>query len=154
DAAAQLVLALGGADDPARRERLLAEQEADEELSRRMLALRLELARAWLPADAPLLRQALRPGESQEAAAARLVRETRVDEPEYRRALLDAGAALDTLADPMVRLAAGMIDAYRAVFPAWQELAAAEDVQRGRLARALFAVYGTALPPDATFTLR
>src|SRR5690606_4766437 len=32
DAAAQLVLALGGADDPARRERLLAEQEADEEL--------------------------------------------------------------------------------------------------------------------------
>src|SRR5690606_27336434 len=64
------------------------------------------------------------------------------------------GAALDTLADPMVRLAAGMIDSYRAVFPAWQELAAAEDVQRGRLARALFAVYGTALPPDATFTLR
>src|SRR5690606_23845080 len=43
---------------------------------------------------------------------------------------------------------------YQELLPRWQELNAAQTVQQERLANALFAVYGTSLPPDATFTLR
>jgi len=36
----------------------------------------------------------------------------------------------------------------------YQRLIAAEEVRTGQLARAMFEVYGTSIPPDATFTLR
>jgi hypothetical protein len=47
-----------------------------------------------------------------------------------------------------------MVDTYDRLEPRRAELNAEEAVQSERLAKALFAVYGTDLPPDATFTLR
>ena len=121
----------------------------------RVLQIRLGLAQRWLPEEAPFRRDAFRGDESASEAARRLVRETRVDERAFRRGLLDAGAAaLDTVSDPLLRLAAGMYDRHRRLQPRWERTTASESVQESRLAEALFAVFGTDLPPDATFTLR
>jgi hypothetical protein len=54
----------------------------------------------------------------------------------------------------MIRLVRQMLDTYGRLEPRREELNAEEAVQNERLAQALFAVYGTQLPPDATFTLR
>ena len=45
-------------------------------------------------------------------------------------------------------------ESFEAISGRMEELEAAETVQEERLARALFAVKGTSIPPDATFTLR
>lgn len=121
----------------------------------RLLSIRLRLADAWLPEGASLRRQAFRGDESPEEAARRLVEGTRVADASFRTSLMEAGpAALDTVSDPLVRLAAGMDRRFGELDARWQRLTAAESVQEERLAEALFAVFGTDLPPDATFTLR
>ncbi len=123
--------------------------------SARILALRLDIARQFLPADDPFIREAFRPGETPAQAARRLTSETRIADPAFRQELLEGGApAVAASTDPMVRLARQMEDAFARLRPQWDEVLAAERVQSARLGRALFAAYGTQLPPDATFTLR
>ncbi|HEX7090377.1 MAG TPA: S46 family peptidase [Longimicrobiales bacterium] len=127
----------------------------DPEQSARVLALRLDIARQFLPPDDPFIREAFRPGETPEQAARRLTRETRIADAAFRQELLAGGApAVAAATDPMVRLARQMEDAFARLEPQWSETLAAEQVQRARLGRALFAAYGTQVPPDATFTLR
>ncbi|MBI4409232.1 MAG: S46 family peptidase [Gemmatimonadetes bacterium] len=120
-----------------------------------LLEAQLQLAREFLPPDAPMVREAFHAGESAADAAHRLVTETRVDEVDSRRALMRAGpAALDTASDLLVRLARVMDGAFREAERRLNDLEARQSVQDERLAQALFAVFGTQLPPDATFTLR
>ncbi len=137
-------------------EQLLRSQTpANPEVSARLLAIRLDLARRWLPADDPFLRLAFQPNETPEVAAERLISTTQVGNPAYRATLMQAGdAALRSAADPLLRLVRQMLETYSRLEPRREELNAEEAVQNERLARALFAVYGTELPPDATFTLR
>ena len=119
------------------------------------LELQLSVAELWLAPDHPLRALLLQPGEDAEAAARRLARTSRVLDVAFRRELIAAGAAsLATTTDPLVRAVVAMDSAYAATLPAWEALIEEETVQKGRLAQALFAVYGTDLPPDATFTLR
>jgi len=124
-------------------------------VSKRLLTIRLELARRWLRPDDPFLRLAFQPNETPEAAADRLISTTRVGDPGYRTALMQGGVpALNSADDPLLRLVREMVATYDRLQPRLAELNAAEAVQNERLAHALFAVYGTQLPPDATFTLR
>jgi hypothetical protein len=63
-------------------------------------------------------------------------------------------AALEASNDPLVRYAL-LAEPIRAeLYDEWQKLVAEETAQNRRLAGALFAVRGTMVPPDATFTLR
>jgi hypothetical protein len=125
------------------------------EVSAHLLAIRLDLARRWLPPDDPFLRLAFQANETPQQAAERLVRSTRIGDPAFRVALMEGGKrALQSSDDPMVRLVREMVTTYGRLEPRFRELNAEEAVQNERLARALFAVYGTQLPPDATFTLR
>ncbi|HEX6938185.1 MAG TPA: S46 family peptidase [Longimicrobiales bacterium] len=127
----------------------------DPEVGARTLAIRLDLARRWLPPDDPFIRLAFRPGENPRQAAERLVRSTRIADVQFREALIQGGtAAVEASDDPMVRLGVHMDDALRTLQPRWDALTAREAAQQERLAHALFATYGTRLPPDATFTLR
>ena len=136
-------------------ERMLTGQPLDAARARALLEAHLTMAQAWLPPGHTLLATLLRPGETPAQAAQRLAAESKVTDPAVRQALLTGGIpALQASADPVVRLALTLDSSYRALQPQWQELLAEETVQNQRLARALFAVYGTQLPPDATFTLR
>ena len=120
-----------------------------------MLELQIALAQDYLPAGHPLRDALARPGETPEAAARRLARESRILDVAFRQALIEGGRTVaDTVSDPAFRVARMMDSIYHAVQPQYRALTAEETVQRERLASALFAVYGTRLPPDATFTLR
>ncbi len=125
------------------------------ELARMLLQLRLEVADRWLEPDDPFRAVAFKAGESPEEAATRMLSETEILDPGRRSALMAEGpSALATSEDPLIRLAARMVDAHAELEPRWEEIQAAETVQEERLARAMFAAFGTDLPPDATFTLR
>lgn len=127
----------------------------DDEIAVKFLALHLQVARRWLAQDDPLLRNVLRPGEPAVDAARRLVNESRVLDPAFRTELLASGiAGLQSSTDPLVQFALAAEDVHQRLNEEWQEVRAEEDVQSARLAEALFAVHGTTLPPDATFTLR
>jgi hypothetical protein len=127
----------------------------DDALGAKLLAIQLGIATRFLSREDPLVRDLLRPGESADEAASRLVRESRVLDPVFRSELLAGGsAAAQASTDPLIRFALVAEDAYPRLMKEWQETVAEEDVQNARLAEALFAVYGTGQPPDATFTLR
>jgi len=119
-----------------------------------MLSGRLTLAQEWLPEDAAL-RKAVRAGETPEAAASRLIQSSRVGDAAFRDSLISGGTqAVQTSTDPLIQLALAMQAEQQSVLGTWQSANASEEVQNERFAAALFAVYGTDLPPDATFTLR
>ena len=124
-------------------------------IAERLLALQIAMAQRWLEPNDALLRQLLQTGETPDQAAARLTKTSRVLDAGYRSGLMKAGAAaLDTVSDPLIRLARAMAPINKELTERWPQIQAAERVQEERLAKALFAVYGTSLPPDATFTLR
>src|SRR5690606_42094341 len=76
----------------------------DPEVGARLLAIRLDLARRWLPPDDPFIRLAFQDGETPLQAAQRLVRTTRVADVQFRESLIQGGnAALDASDDPMIR---------------------------------------------------
>jgi hypothetical protein len=127
----------------------------DAEEERALMVARLEFARQWLAIDDPIVRAALLPGESPEAAVDRLVRDTRLGDPSFRQQVLAGGVGvLEGTTDPLLRLGDAMERAYQEARIRTEQLTAEESAQQQRLAAALFAVYGTLLPPDATFTLR
>jgi hypothetical protein len=145
-----------GAEDLATMEQeLLGPSPANPEIATRLLAVRLRLARNFLPADDPFVVAAFRPGETPEAAARRIVGATRIMDPAFRRELVEGGVdAVDAESDLGLRLARIMEETHPALVATLEELTAAETTQEERLAGALFAVKGTRIPPDATMTLR
>jgi hypothetical protein len=129
--------------------------EPDPTLAIPLLAARLDLAQRYLPDGDPVFGPAIRSGENPRDAADRLAAESRILDADFRIALLDGGtAALDASTDPVIALARRMESQHRDVLRRWQQVGADQTVQTQRLAEALFAVFGTQTPPDATFTLR
>src|SRR5690606_12331450 len=109
----------------------------------------------WLGPDAPLVRQLLAT-ESPDALAARLVRGSELADPAVRLALWNGGqAAIDASRDPFILLARSL-DAEARALRQWHEseIEAVVEAAHEQIARARFAVYGTSVYPDATFTLR
>ena len=120
-----------------------------------MTARRLQLLQPYVSTNDPIMGQLLHPGEAPQAAARRLIASSHVLEPAFRQQLLAGGvAAVNASTDPLIRLARDMESASATLEPRWNRLQADESAQQARLARALFAVYGTTVAPDATFTLR
>lgn len=139
---------------PQFRQSLLA-PVPNEALALASLEAHFTLALQWLPPAHPLRAALVPPGSTPAEAARRLARESRILDPAFRTQLLAGGAAAEqSTQDAAVKLALLLDSTQRSLAPSYQALLAEEAVQNGRLARALFAVYGTALPPDATSTLR
>ncbi|HKC80293.1 MAG TPA: S46 family peptidase [Gemmatimonadaceae bacterium] len=126
----------------------------DTAFERLAIAAQLRAAQGGLAANDPFLRLALA-GRTPEAAAAALVRGTRVGDPAFRTSLLQGGAAAVTAStDPMIALARDIDPLNRSVTARANTLNAIIATNSEKIGQALFAGYGTALPPDATFTLR
>ncbi len=125
------------------------------ELERLTLAFSLERMREWLGPDHPVVRRLLAT-ESPDELAARLVAGSVLAEPAARMQLWSGGqAAIDASTDPFIELAKSLDGEARALRK-WheEEIEAVVEVAHEQIARARFAVYGTSVYPDATFTLR
>ncbi|HEU5210961.1 MAG TPA: S46 family peptidase [Longimicrobiales bacterium] len=134
---------------------LNAPSQVDPRIASALLELYLELAWEWLPAGDPLRAALFDAGEDPTAAARRITAASRVLDQAYRRQVMDGGAAaLANTTDPLLRFAAAAGPLFPELTAELEQLNADEAVQEERLAKALFAVYGADLPPDATFTLR
>ena len=118
-------------------------------------AFSLDKMRETLGPDDEVVRRLLSK-DSPESLAARLIAESKLADPAVRKALWDGGAAaIDASTDPMIVLARSVDPDARALRKVYEdEVQAAVVAGQEKLAKARFAVFGTNVYPDATFTLR
>ncbi|HMA19702.1 MAG TPA: S46 family peptidase, partial [Gemmatimonadaceae bacterium] len=136
------------------RTALLSAQPVDTAYERIAIASQLAAAKSELPADDPFLAATLN-GRTPEQAAAALVSGTRVGDVAFRRSLVDgSAAAVASSTDPLIVAARAIDTMNREVQSRADRLNAIIAANNAKIGQALFSVYGTALPPDATFTLR
>lgn len=115
----------------------------------------LSKAREYLGADDPDTKLLLGK-ESPEGLAKRLVTETRLADPAFRKALWNGGkAAIDASRDPLIVYARRLDMRQRQLQQAYNEqYDAPVTAAQAKLSQARFAAYGSSVYPDATFTLR
>jgi len=113
------------------------------------------MIRRDLGADDAFVRKMLG-NESPEQLAHRLVTDTKLDDPKVREALYSGGkAAIDASTDPLIRFATLIDPDLRAVRKDVEtRITAPTRAAAEKIAKARFAVYGTSVDPDATFTAR
>jgi|GEM_PF-11422 len=135
-----------------RRAALAATEERPEALEVAMIQAKMEDLVHYLGSDDPVVRQVLQ-GRTPAEAARALYDGTRLVTNEGAERMLGAGN-VTTSNDPAIAFA-------RAIYPRFsdfQQRSGALDAQLGELsrdlARARFAIFGTDIPPDATFSLR
>jgi peptidase S46-like protein len=136
------------------RNQLLAAQPVDTLIERLNITAWLAAARQDLAPNDPLL-AAFLAGRTPEQAATALVKSTQLGDPAVRRQLLEGGVqAIAASNDPLIvavrKLEPTALDISRRV----ARLNAVISANAEKVGQAQFAVYGKALPPDATFTLR
>jgi hypothetical protein len=135
--------------------RLLAERPIYRAFDQLVVEWWLSKTREWLTADDPRVR-ALLGKESPEALAARIIRQTKLDDVAVRRALWQGGlAAVQASTDPLIQYVLSIQSPTRAIRREWEEtVQGPTDRASERLADARFAVYRDTVYPDATGTLR
>jgi hypothetical protein len=107
-----------------------------------------------MPATDPLLGAVLA-GRTPEAAAREMVTSSQIVSPEQRQALIQGGeAAVKASTDPFIRLARMIDPVERQITKQVTDLNNRESQAAERVARALLAVFGNTVSPDATFSLR
>lgn len=118
------------------------------------LAWSLTKMREWLGADDPLVRKVLGK-ETPEGLAARLVDDTMLKDPAVRRALWDKPETVAQSDDVFIQLVMSIDDDARAIRRRYDtEVEGIEQRAGQAIAEARFAMTGTSVYPDATFTLR
>lgn len=115
----------------------------------------LASVRRDLGADDPFVHKLLG-NESPAQLAGRLVNGTHLDDAKVREELYNGGqAAIAASSDPLIKFAASVDPDLRAVRKEYEtRVEAPTRAASERIAKARFAVYGTSVDPDATFTLR
>lgn len=140
---------------PATSRNLLSDQPAEAPLMQLQIEFWLTKLREHLTADDPLVKQILG-RESPEALAARLVAGTKIADPAERKRLWDGGAAAIAASNDPLIVFVRNFDAQGRALRARFESEVDGPISRGqeRIAKARFRVYGNAIYPDATGTLR
>ncbi len=105
--------------------------------------------------DDPFVKTVL-DGQQPDALAKSILTGTRLDDPAYRKKLLEnKGKAVAKCDDPMIALARRIDPVLRETRKAYRDhVEAVEEAALTKVAKAGFAVYGTDTYPDATGTLR
>jgi hypothetical protein len=124
-------------------------------LEQALLADSLQESLEELGSNDPFIKASLA-GKSPSDAAAALIGGTKLDELAVRKALIDGGpAAINASNDPLIVLGRAIDPAVRALKKALdRDVTSVASAAREKVGRARFAVYGTSVYPDATFTLR
>jgi hypothetical protein len=125
------------------------------ELEQLTLSYSLERMREWLGPDHPVVRRLLA-AESPDSLAAKLIAGSQLADPAARLALWNGGRrAVDASSDTMIELARSIDAEARALRKRYEdEVEAPVEVAAEQIAAARFAMLGTSVYPDATFTLR
>ena len=122
------------------------------------LAAHLAEAQAGLGNDDPYVKAALTgPGgttRSPKEAAAYLIKNTKLADPAFVSELATRPGAIGSSTDPLLALAKIGFPRYLKAARQARDISQNQEVLRSQLGRMLYAVYGTAVPPDATFSLR
>jgi hypothetical protein len=137
------------------KQELFSEAPIYEDLETLKLADSLSMFVEVAGADNPLVQKVLA-GKSSEERAAELVRGTKLREVSVRKRLAEGGLkASESSQDPMIRLALLVDGPARQVRKTYEEKVD-EPLRQAyaKIADARFALYGTSIYPDATFTLR
>jgi hypothetical protein len=137
------------------RQRLSAPVPVYKDLEELKLAYAFTMIRRDLGTDDPFVRKLLGT-ESPEQLAHRLVSGTQLYDPQVRVHLYDGGeAAIAASTDPLIRLAVSLDPDLRAVRKEYEaQVDAPTRAAADKIAAVRFAVYGTRIDPDATFTAR
>ena len=125
------------------------------EMEEALLVAWFEEARQTLGNSDPFIKAALGDADAKEVIA-RAVRETKLNDAEVRKALLEGPAdAIATSTDPMIMLARRIEPVVRELRN-WNEknIRNVEATNGTKIAEARFAVYGKTMPPDANSQLR
>jgi hypothetical protein len=140
---------------PLLKAQLLAPAPVYPDLETLRLTYSLEKMVEFLGIDDPAVRLALG-RDSPRTLATRLVRETKLGDPAFRQQLWDGGrAAVEKSGDPLIALALRLQPEADRVRKRYEdEVEATLLASEEKIARARFAVRGTSVYPDATFTLR
>ena len=133
---------------------LVRDRPIDVPYEKLSIAAQLRAAQQELPPTDPFIRVALA-GRTPEAAAEALVSGTHMGDAAFRRSLVEGGAAAVAASnDPLIVLARAIDPLNRTVAARSDSLNAIIATNTEKIGQALFSIYGTSLPPDATFTLR
>jgi hypothetical protein len=140
---------------PALRQELAAETPFYPQFDETRLSFSLERMREYLGPDHPIVKRALGNATPDQRAKA-LVEGSTLADPKGRLALYDGGVqAVAASTDPMIVLAREIDDEARTLRKIYEnEVQTPEQRAQQAIAEARFAVYGTTVYPDATFTLR
>jgi hypothetical protein len=124
-------------------------------LEEALLADSLQESLEELGPDNPFVKAALG-GRSAKDAAAALIGGTKLADPAVRKQLIDGGdAAIQQSTDPLIVLGRALEPLMRQTTDTVErEVTSIESAARQKIGQARFAVYGTSVYPDATFTLR
>jgi hypothetical protein len=119
------------------------------------LSFSLDKMREVLGPDDPIVRR-LMSKESPDSLAAQLIGGSKLADPAVRKALWEGGAAaVEASSDPMIALARSIDPDARALRKIYEDqVQAPVATGQEKIAKARFAVLGTKVYPDATFTLR
>jgi Peptidase S46 len=143
------------AQAPQLRQQLAAEVPVYPEFEEVRLSFSLERAREYLGPDNSVVKLALGNASPDEKAKA-LISGSKLADSKVRLTLLEGGKrAIDASDDPMIALARAVDPQARALRKQHEtEVEGPEGRAQRAIADARFAVYGTSIYPDATFTLR
>ncbi len=117
------------------------------------LTAHLTEVQAALGANDPYVQAALG-GKTPREAAAYLLSNTKLLDKNYVNDLVTRGGGITSDSDPMLIVARASMSRFMAASRQVRPLQQRQDVLRTQLGRNLYDVYGTAVPPDATFSLR
>jgi len=140
---------------PQLRDAIAANVPIYPELEQVTLSFSLERMREFLGPDHAIVRQALGNAAPDERARA-LISGSALADPKVRVGLFEGGKkAVDASSDPMIAVARAVDGEARSLRQIYErEVQGPEDKAQHAIAQARFAVYGTSIYPDATFTLR
>jgi hypothetical protein len=133
---------------------LLDRQPVEPDLEQLKLEFWFTKLREEMTADAPETSLVL--GKDSPENLSRALTASKLADPALRKQLWEGGlAAVRASNDPMIRFVLKLDDAARSVRKAFEErVEGPMDRASERIAKARFAVYGTSVYPDATFSLR
>ncbi|QJW92167.1 S46 family peptidase [Spirosoma taeanense] len=140
------------------RSLLITPNLANSTLEESFLAAHLAEAQAGLGSNDPYVKAALSgpngTTRTPQEAAAFLIKNTKLTDPAFVSDLATRPGSISSSGDPLLTLALIGLPRYRAAAQQAQQLSQRQEVLHGQLGRMLYQVYGTAVPPDATFSLR